>query len=280
MRLFAVVSTYYPDLVELEKNILSYLDGVDYLIVWENTPKSESTIQLLISKLNNSKIELRTTGKNEFLAYPFNECIKWSEKQDFTHILTMDQDSGFVDNQFEEYKKLIQNNNLDDIAIFASTKNNSNKLFEKMVDIDNAITSGSIYNLKIFNKIGYFSEDFLIYMMDIEYGFRVKKNGFRIVCFPEISLNHEGGYARKTSTGLVVSNYSAQSTYYIIRNTLLTWRLYPENYSLNEKISFIRYKVIYRAIKLVLEKDLFRKFRAIFIALVHGVFNKSGRFDL
>ncbi len=280
MKLLAVVSTYFPDLEELERNILSYLPWVDYLIIWENTAKEMSNIEKLIYKLNNSKIELRTTGKNEFLAYPFNECIKWAEKQDFTHILTMDQDSSFVDNQFEEYKKLIQENGSDNIAIYASTKNHSDKPVEKMIDIDNAITSGSVYNLNIFNKIGYFAEDFLIYMMDIEFGFRVKKNGFRIVCFPEISLNHEGGYARKTSTGLVVSNYSVQSTYYIIRNTLLTWRLYPENYRLNEKLSFIRYKVIYRAIKLVLEKDLFRKFRAIFIALVHGVFNKSGRFDL
>ena len=280
MKLLGLLSTYYPDLIDLEHNILSYLDGLDYLIIWENTPKDESVIEKLINKLNNSKIELRTTGKNEFLAYPFNECIKWSENHNFTHILTMDQDSSFVENQFDKYKKLIEEYGSDDIAIYASTKNINLNLSGKIVDIDNAITSGSVYNINIFNKIGFFLEDFLIYMMDIEFGFRVKKNGYRIVCFPEISLNHEGGYACKTSTGLVVSNYSAQSTYYIIRNTLLTWRLYPENYRLNEKLSFIRYKVIYRTIKLVLEKDSFQKFKAIVIALVHGVFNKSGKFDL
>ncbi len=280
MKLLAVVSTYFPDLEELERNILSYLPWVDYLIIWENTAKEKSNIEKLISKLNNSKIEIRTTGKNEFLAFPFNECIKWAKKQGFTHILTMDQDSKYDDKQFEIFKKLIQENDSDEIAIYASTKNQSHKKPEKMIDIDNAITSGSVYNLNIFNKIGYFSEDFLIYMMDIEFGFRVKKNGFRIVSFPEICLNHKAGYALKSSTGLVINNYSAQSTYYIIRNTILTWQLYPENYTVIDKLSFIRYKVIYRILKLVLEEDSFLKFRAILIALVHGIFRKSGRYDL
>ena len=83
---FAVVSSYFPNLDELEENIKSYLSWVDKLIIWENTPIGESKINVLIEKLNNDKIEVRTTGQNEYLAKPFNFCIQWAKEAGFTHI--------------------------------------------------------------------------------------------------------------------------------------------------------------------------------------------------
>ena len=280
MKLLGVLSTYYPDLIDLERNILSFLDGLDYLIIWENTPKDESVIEKLINKLNNSKIELRTTGKNEFLAYPFNECINWAESQDFTHILTMDQDSSFVENQFDKYKKLIEEYGSDDIAIFSPSKNIDERLTGHIVEVENTITSGSIYRINVFNVIGFFREDFLIYMVDIEYGIRVRKNEFKIICFPDIMLNHEAGYKKKSRIGLHVNMYSAQSTYYIIRNTILTWRLYPEKFTKADKLKFYKYKILYRTIKIVLEPNIFLKLKGIYKGLFHGYLGKSGKYEI
>ena len=92
-KLCAIVTSYYPSLEELEQNIRSYLSDVDKLIIWENTPKDESRIQELADKLNGEKVEVRTTGQNEFLAKPFNICIKWAKENNYTHFLTLDQDS-------------------------------------------------------------------------------------------------------------------------------------------------------------------------------------------
>jgi len=281
MKFLAVVSTYFPDLEELERNILTYLPWVDYLIIWENTPKEKSNIKKLITKLNNSKIELRTTGKNEFLAYPFNECIKWAEKQYFTHILTMDQDSSFVDNQFEEYKYLVENHtNLDTMAFTTSKGESISNVNVSEIEVENTITSGAMYKLEVFNLIGYFREDFLIYMIDIEFGMRIKQNNYKIFCFPKVVLQHNAGYAKINKFGFRIDNYSAQSTYYIIRNVMLNWKLYPDKFHWKEKLRFFKYKIGYRTIKLLFEKNIFLKLKAIYIAFFHGLIGKSGQYEI
>ena len=281
MQILGVVSTYYPDLVELEHNILSYLHGVDFLIIWENTPKEKSNIHELINKFNSTKIELRTTGKNEFLAYPFNECIKWAEKQDFTHILTMDQDSSFVDNQFEKYVELIEkHSNQYTMAFTTSKAESASNLNVDEIEVDNTITSGAIYKIDIFKEIGYFREDFLIYMIDIEFGMRIQKYNYKIFCFPKVVLQHNAGYAQVNKFGLRIDNYSAQSTYYIIRNVMLNWKLYPDKFHWKEKLRFFKYKIGYRTFKLPFESNSCIKFKAIYIAFFHGLIGKSGQYNI
>jgi rhamnosyltransferase len=280
MKLLGVVSTYFPNLEELERNIKSYLPWVDWLIIWENTPKEESKISQVVESLNDSKVEVRTTGKNEFLAYPFNQCIKWAQENGFTHILTMDQDSCFSENQFEKYIQLIKENQQDNIAIYSSTRLADNYPFGHVSDIENAITSGSVYNMDIFQKIGYFREDFLIYMMDIEFGIRVKEKEYRIVSFSGIRLEHEAGYAKKNKSGIIVNNYSAQSTYYIIRNTILTWKIHNHRFSNRNKYDFIKYKILYRSLKIGFENNKALKIKAIWLGLFHGIINKRGQYEV
>jgi len=275
-----IVTSYFPILDELEDNIKSYLSGIDHLIIWENTPKEKSQINSLIERLNNPKVEVRTSGKNEFLAFPFNCCIRWAAENGFTHILTMDQDSSFTDSQFVEYLHLIRINQKDDIAIYTPAKSTEKILSQDVEEKENAITSGSVYPINVFRKIGYFQEDFLIYMIDIEFGIRVKCSGLRIISFPKIILNHQAGYAKESNYGITINNYSAQSTYYIIRNTILTWKLYPQKYKFGERIKFFRYKIIYRTLKIGFEDNKLLKIKAIWLGLFHGIIKKSGRYDL
>jgi rhamnosyltransferase len=278
-KLCAVVSSYFPDLEELEENVNSYLPWVDKLIVWENTPKTESNVDELVKRLNNTKIEIITTGQNEYLAGPFNTCVKWAKENGFTHILTMDQDSRFENGHFEYYRELITQFSNELIAVFAP---NSQKydVGSAVLEKDNVISSGAVMPLEIFDKVGLFNEDFLIYHVDIEFCRRVRSYGFKIIVFTNITLIHNEGYKRKMGMGLILNNYSAQSTYYIIRNSILLWKLYPESISLSEKFSFYKFKIVYRLAKLVFENDRIRKIRAIFLGLIHGYLSKKGRFEL
>ena len=77
MKILGIVTSYYPDLNELKHNINSYINGLDALIIWENTPKEYSQIQTIKEYLNNEKITVWTTGKNEYIAKPFNIAIAW-----------------------------------------------------------------------------------------------------------------------------------------------------------------------------------------------------------
>jgi rhamnosyltransferase len=277
MKILGVVTSYYPKFDELERNILSYLSSLDHLIIWENTLKEDSQISQLVARIGNSKIEIRTTGQNEYLAFPINTCIKWAEENGYSHILTMDQDSFFPEGDFTRFIEIIKNNMDNNIAIFTPVMNFDRKLSGTIVEVENAITSGSIYPIDIFNKVGAFREDFLIYMIDIEFGIRVRKKGFKITCLPEVVLIHHIGYAKKSRMGLLINYYSAQSTYYIIRNIMLTWKLYPDQFSIRDRFNFFKYKIVFRTIKIVFEPDKLLKLKAIYLGFFHGLVNKSGR---
>jgi rhamnosyltransferase len=280
VKVLGVVTSFYPNIEELERNINSYLPWIEHLIIWENTLKEDSRINQLTAKLQTSKAEVRTTGQNEFHASPFNQCIRWAEGNGYTHMLTMDQDSFFTGEDFAKLIEFVENNKDNNIAVFTAAKNIDKKLNGDIVEVENAATSGTIYSIDVFRKVGFFREDFLIYMVDIEFGIRVCENGFKIACLPEIVLNHNAGYAKKSKMGLLIDYYSAQSTYYIIRNTLLTWKLYPNKFPLRERINFFRYKIIYRTIKIVFEPDKIQKLKAIYTGLYHGLIGKAGRYNI
>lgn len=280
MKILGIVSSYYSDIIEFERNINSYLHGLDFLIIWENTPKEKSQLNILVDKLNNPKIEVRTTNRNEFLAYPFNTCIKWAEKNDFTHVLTLDQDSYFDERNFNLFLDQINNEKINNIAIYTPSINTNQNTSGNSEKIKFAFTSGSVHPIEVFKKVGYFREDFLIYAIDVEFSFRVRANGYSIIRYANVILNHSMGYAKKNKLGLLINNYSALSTYYIIRNTLIMWNEYPNEFSKIDRTTFIKYKIVYRLIKMIFESHRLLKIKAIFVGTYHGLIKRTGYYEL
>ena len=280
MKLLGVLSTYYPDLIDLERNIISYLDGLDYLIIWENTPKEKSNIDQIIKIINSSKLEIRSTGKNEFLAKPFNTCVKWAEENGFTHVLTMDQDSYFEKDKFLKFLEFVEENTDEKIAIFAPIINSDENKKGKMVECESVITSGSIHTISIFKAVGYYREDLMIHMGDVDFCLKVRRLGAKIVCFPEIVLKHQLGYACTGKFGFKINPYTAASTYYIVRNNLILWKDYPDNFSRETRYYFIKYKIVYRTLKLIFEPDTVKKLKAVLLGIMHGIIGKTGEYNI
>jgi rhamnosyltransferase len=280
MKILGIVTTYFPNLIELEYNISTYIDGIEMLIIWENTPKEQSRIQELALKLSNPKIQIKTTGKNEFLAKAFNESVKCAESMDYTHLLTMDQDSSFVTGNFLRFIELVAENNDEEIGIFAPIVNSEENKKGKIVETESVITSGSIHTIDIFKKVGYYREDLMIHMVDVDFCLKLRKFGAKIVCFPEIELKHQLGYEQTGKLGFKINPYSAQSTYYIVRNNLIMWREYPDNFSMQTRYYFVKYKIVYRILKLIFEPDTLRKIKAIFMGLFHGIIGKTGEYTI
>lgn len=280
MKLLGVVTAFHPNTDEFLRNIRSYISGVDQLIIWDNTPGGNQSLDEIILAERNSKITIRRSGINEFLAKPFNICINEAISNHYTHILTMDQDSFFSSDSFEKLIEKVRSCTENDVMIFCPAKTENQFIDKEEIDVENTITSGTIYKLGIFEKAGFFREDFLIYMIDIEFGMRVRKLGYKIRCYPRILLNHYTGYAKKNRLGLQIDNYSAQSTYYIIRNVILNWKLYPEHFSSKEKRTFYRYKIVYRTLKIIFEPQPLKKLRAIYTGLIHGLTGRSGLYNI
>jgi len=279
MKILGVVTSFYPDINELEKNINSFLSEIEHLIIWENTPKENSQIYKLIEKLNSAKIEVRTTGQNEFLAVPFNLCARFAEENNFTHMLTMDQDSCFSKVHFKNYIFEINNFTFNNVAAFGPNSNSRPKKINENLEVEHIFISGTIYPLKYFFEIDGFNEELVIDAIDTEYCFKAKEKNYKIIVFPNVNLEHNMGYRYKHWTGLTIVPYSAQRTYYYIRNSLWLWKKFPQYYTKEYRKSFIKFKVVYRTLKLIFEKDSLQKFVAIFTALLHSKTKRLGRYD-
>lgn len=279
-KILGVVSSYYPDMEEFEQNIKSYISNLDLLIIWENTPIKDSKIESFLKKLNEPNLEFRSTGKNEFLAYPFNVMAKWAISEGFTHLLTMDQDSIFKEGHFENFLKKIVASTDNINAIHTPAINNNDGLEGDVVNLRYAPSSGSIYPLEIFEKIGFFRENFLIYPIDVEFCFRATRNGYLINCYSDIILNHKLGYSAKGKHGLTLNNYSAQSTYYMIRNNIILWKEYPEETNFSQKLFFIRYKIVYRILKIGFEDNSYLKSKALVMGVLHALCGKTGPYQI
>ena len=104
IKILGVVITYYPNIEETKRNIEQFIEDIDLLIIWENTPLAERTQYKIELTGYEDKIIYKGTDLNMFIAYPLNQAVSYGRENGFTHILTMDQDSFFEVNHFVKYK--------------------------------------------------------------------------------------------------------------------------------------------------------------------------------
>jgi rhamnosyltransferase len=279
-KILGIVVLYFPVDEVVIKNISSYVNHINKLIIWDNTPESARKTINFSNLFPKSNIFEITPGENKGLAIPYNEAIKVAQSEGFDYLLTMDQDSHFENTNFELYYSRIKLCSDQNIGIFSPNINGSGVNGKNIIEVRTAISSGAIYPVSIFNKVGNFIDNFFIYMLDIEFCFRVKKQNMSVVCMPDINMIHEEGYSNINSLGMKINNYSAQSTYYIIRNTIFTWKLYPEFTTKEDKKIFYKYKIFFRLLKLIFEENKFAKLKAIFFGLLHGMNSKGGFFNI
>ena len=275
MKILAAIILFNPNKTEVIKNILQFINYIDTLIIWDNTPDRES---VFFEELHNfsDRIVYKSTGKNMGIAYPINRCAEFAVEKDFTHFLTMDQDSYFL--HFDAY--------ISNIASFKSkTKifgpqinENSNQINETYVNVDYVIQSGCVFDVSLFKEIGYFREDFFIDQVDIEFCYRAKRCGYQSILLSCSTLIHELGHSKggKNILGkihITSDNYPAFRRYYLVRNSIIVMRLYPENYSKEQIVYFIRKTVLRQILKILLsENNKLIKVYSILKGAINGVY--------
>lgn len=272
MKLIAVVVAYYPDLTEAILNIHQYIDFVDQLIIWENTPIKDRSSHKIVLTDNEDKVIYLGTDKNEGIAYALNRSIEWAINRGYTHILTMDQDSFFYN--FDSYKRII-NKNLSEqtLTIYSPNTNDMFSTQSDVVEVEYSITSGSIFNLSIFDKIGLFREDFFIDAVDLEFCIRAKRRynySTFIVC--NAHLKQSFGNLDRTTIGFKSNNYSAFRTFFIARNNIWLWKEYPEIHSYQMFKFLFGESIFKRPMKILLgESDKYSKFKSLFKGIYLGL---------
>lgn len=293
IKLAACVVLYNPDDTIFE-NILTYGNYVDKLIVIDNSLKKNN---LLIDKLNEifeSKLIYINNNDNLGIATALNQACDKAIELKFKWILTMDQDSSFIN--FEHYKKCLEKvQNVNNVALLAA---NTDKEGYSTCDINecscnyredkfSVITSANIVNLEYFEEIGRFNDKLFIDMVDYDYCLRINIKKFKILYFPDVFVEHKLGevhlrtniFTRKKK---YKTEHNAQRAYYISRNSLYLSKNYgkyfPKEFGMLHILNIV---FIHDVTKILLyEIDKRNKLKAKFIGLYHFIINRYGKYNL
>lgn len=284
MKLSAIIVAYQPKIDEVFNNILSYIADVDALLIFQNTLVEAELLPRINSQLDEvqrSKVIFLGSGTNVGIASALNGGVQWSLDNNFTHILTLDQDSKFKAGVLPQYKQLIEQFPDADAGVFGINPNNWGNLLynvnEPYIEVADTITSGSVFPLEVFRKFGLFEDNLFIDAVDYEFCYRLKSFGYRTIVFPKIILEHQVGEYKRTWLGFKTDNYSAFRTYFVVRNQTIIWRRYPKYFSSHYKLVLVKTHIISRIVKVILAEDhKVSKIKAIAVGLIHGLQGRLG----
>lgn len=268
-KILAVIVTYHPERELLQSNVYSLLDGVDKIVIWENSPNEG-----IRSWLNSDKIVYLSEGKNVGISKALNVAWKYAINEDFTHLLTMDQDSCF--GNFIEFRNTCFQYDKEDKCVFGPLVTPlkdirpENEIFE--VPINNyLITSGMLIPISVLDKVGGYNENFMVDVVDLDFNLRVFRHGFKILKNHNgVLVQHFGTPSAKKLFGktYVCSNYSPFRLYGIFRNHTILYRETKDSFVKKQiKIYFNHY--IPRII--LWENSKYKKIKAIIKGLFDGI---------
>lgn len=259
-RILAIVVTFYPDKKLLEANIDAFVNYVDKVIVWENTPRNEKEMYRYIG---HEKVEYCGDGINS-ISHALNYGWKYAEKNDYEYLLAMDQDSQWEN--FHEYLyQTIYNPTISGGIWGPEAYGNKPK---KIIESDRIITSGMLISVELINRIGGWNEKFSIDCVDDEFCLRAKKIGVKTYIFGMCRLCQRYGTPKKVSflgRSAVINYDSPGRLYSIYKNHVLLLRLFPENIKIKEEfwkhwVPLIKWTVVFGSKPI---DNLFAIFRGI-----------------
>ena len=293
IKLAACVVLYNPDDTIFE-NILTYGNYVDKLIVVDNSLKKNNLLIDKLSEVFESKLIYINNNDNLGIATALNQACDKAIELQFKWILTMDQDSSFIN--FDHYKKCLEKvQNVNNVALLAA---NTDKEGYSTCDINecscnyrkdkfSVITSANIVNLEYFEEIGRFNDKLFIDMVDYDYCLRINIKKFKILYFPDVFVEHKLGevhlrtniFTRKKK---YKTEHNAQRAYYISRNSLYLSKNYGKYFSKEfGMLHILNIVFIHDVTKiLIYEIDKWNKLKAKFIGLYHFIINRYGKYNL
>jgi len=225
MNIAGVVILYHPDIPKAVENILTYASQLNKLYVFDNSSSSiiEVTKDFVDLKI---PIEFITTGTNEGISKRLNEAANKAIQEGYDFLLTMDQDSSFDTGIFGQYLQLVDAYSKEKVAQFGVNCDPKHIPISGIpFNADSLITSGTILNLAVFQKVGNFDEKLFIDFVDVEYSLRASNIGYQNIIFTNIIMKHAIGYLKlgrsfKNFKKTLRILHTPIRVYYIIRNGL------------------------------------------------------------
>lgn len=269
--LLAVVLTYFPDKTLLLENVNAFIDYVDKVVIWNNTPNDVTHDSCKLA-ITSDKIIYKGIGENIGISKALNYVWNYAADKGYDYLLTMDQDSVWVN--LESFMK--------QVLAFENKCNIFGPEFKlneccSIKEGDYRITSGMLIPIKVLNRIGGYCERFLIDGIDVELCYRAKQFGYKTYYVSGATLRHHAGShleCRFCGYNFISDGYSASRIYEIIRNHVWIYKKYD--------VKLVSFKYVFKhyyiemPIKILLgenkkKEKIWAYFKGLFDGLCYGL---------
>jgi rhamnosyltransferase len=276
-KMLGVVTLYNPNPEEAVTNIKRYIDDIDALIIWDNSPLEKNLKATFLNELAGSidKIIWKGNGKNYCIAPVINYALSHSKDYHYDLILLMDDDSRWLD--FQAYR-----NNAEDLflrkglAVFTpyvqgcddfliTSDYQKKKLF---------INSGTILPSELLTIIGSIDEDaFPLDALDHDIALSVTALGFPIVCLTKHKLIHSIGQPQRLGFfHLFTPNYNRFRTYSMTRSHTICYRKHKKLLDKELKEYYFYEILLWKFVRIILaEPDKYGRMKAFLKGLYEGI---------
>lgn len=224
--ILAIIVTYFPEKELLEKNFNAFIDSVDKVLIWENTPPPKRKDYRFI---NHEKVEYCGDGINS-ISHALNYAWQYAHDNGYDYLLTMDQDSCFENFSFY-LKQTILNENAPKGIYTPPIKEKNIEITKDFVEIERPITSGMLIPVGLINKIGGWDEEFKIDSVDDEFCLHAHTLCIKIFVVKDVVMQHRlGNPETRKFLGhtITLRNYPPSRLYGFYRNNFILAKKYPQ----------------------------------------------------
>ncbi|GKX67462.1 glycosyltransferase [Inconstantimicrobium mannanitabidum] len=242
-RSIAAIIISYNSQETIKETINSIMYQVDMVIVVDNNSDNLCTeiLSELVSRSN--KLKVIYLSENKGIASALNIGIREAMNNNLEYIVTLDHDSiccdEFVGKMLSQYKEMELTYKDLILAPDVIDKSSGISKYErlsdsnKLIKVEGLMQSGCVFNVRIFQEIGYFNEDLFIYYVDDEFCKRVASvEGNCFINRDVYILHNEGKHFSKKIFGkqFELRTYSGISLYYISRNCIYMCKQFSYSY--------------------------------------------------
>lgn len=277
MEFLVGIVTFNPDISQLQTNLAFFCSEKKKVIVVDNGSGNIRDIRKICEQLNN--VILLSCSTNEGIAKALNRAFAFAKQNNYSWVLTLDQDSEVDLNLLNQFRKCPESTTVGiycpRIYDFVSgeywpeVKSNS----QEVVEIDKCITSGALTSVRAWSEINGFDNYLFIDEVDNDFCFRLRKRKYKIVLLCNALLKHKIGRTKVIKLlgrKIFIRNHSAMRKFYITRN-----RLYlDKKYYGHIKVQTAIMTVLFIIKTLVFEDQKLAKFFASNKGIIYAIKHK------
>lgn len=240
-KVLAIIVTYNPDenFKERAKLIASQVND---LLIFDNSEES-SVSKSIRDAVNELGAKYIGFNENKGISAALNYGAQYAINNGYSFYITFDQDTCINNGFVKNLREIIQcDNSIGAIGpTYIDVNDNRYARFPKVInglirritlkpedkvtDVLCIITSGTIYNVKVFSEAGFFKDKYFIDYVDNEFCLRIINSGYRVCVNPKVVIHHALGERTKKFI-FSPTNHSALRKYYATRNRIDVWKTY------------------------------------------------------